>query len=58
MVYHPVAARLICLAMFEQIYREGGLEPLKPKKSPGRRAKLANWTKADWDKVLQRTPNP
>jgi len=38
-------------------YNEGGLEALEPEKSPGRPAKLAHWTKEDWDRVLARTPN-
>ena len=38
-------------------YNEGGLEQLRPKKAPGRSPKLADWTKADWDKILERTPN-
>jgi len=38
-------------------YNEGGLEQLRPKKAPGRPPKLADWTKADWDKILERTPN-
>jgi transposase len=38
-------------------YNEGGLETLTPKKSPGRPPKVAHWTKEDWDKVLERTPN-
>ena len=38
-------------------YNDGGLEQLRPKKSPGRPGKLADWTKADWDTILERTPN-
>ncbi len=38
-------------------YNEGGLEQLRPKTSPGRPPKLADWTKDDWDKILERTPN-
>jgi transposase len=38
-------------------YNAGGLERLRPKKAPGRPPKLANWTKADWDQVLEQTPN-
>jgi transposase len=38
-------------------YNEGGLDQLRPKKAPGRPPKLANWTKADWDTILERTPN-
>ena len=50
----------VCQAMvrnYIHAYNEGGLEKLRPKESPGRPAKLANWTKEDWDKVLERTPN-
>lgn len=38
-------------------YNQGGLDTLKPKKSPGRPPKIGNWTKEDWDKVLEQTPN-
>ncbi len=38
-------------------YNEGGLDQLRPKKSPGRPPKLTDWTKADWDTILERTPN-
>lgn len=38
-------------------YNDGGLEQLQPKKAKGRPPKLSHWTKADWDKVLERTPN-
>lgn len=38
-------------------YNQGGLEALTPKKSPGRPAKIGNWIKEQWDKVLEQTPN-
>jgi len=38
-------------------YNEGGLDRLVPKKSSGRPPKIAHWTKEDWDKVLEQTPN-
>lgn len=38
-------------------YNKGSLEQLQPKKSKGRPPKLANWTKEDWDKILERTPD-
>jgi transposase len=38
-------------------YNEGGLDQLRPKKAPGRPPKLADWTKAQWDAILARTPN-
>jgi transposase len=38
-------------------YNQGGLQRLKPVKQPGRPAKLADWTKEQWDKILERTPN-
>jgi transposase len=38
-------------------YNQGGLDLLKPKKAPGRPPKIGHWTKADWDKVLEQTPN-
>jgi len=38
-------------------YNQGGLDGLKPKKSTGRPPKIGHWTKEDWDKVLEQTPN-
>lgn len=38
-------------------YNEGGLDQLRPKTSPGRPSKVADWTKDDWDEILARTPN-
>ena len=38
-------------------YNQGGLPSLFPKKSPGRPPKIGHWTKGDWDKVLEQTPN-
>jgi transposase len=38
-------------------YNEGGLEQLRPKTSPGRPSKVADWTKDDWDEILARPPN-
>ena len=38
-------------------YNEGGLAELKPTKPPGRPPKIGNWTEADWDEVLGRTPD-
>lgn len=38
-------------------YNQGGLPTLFPGKSPGRPPKISNWTKQDWDRVLEQTPN-
>jgi len=38
-------------------YNKGGLGQLKPGKSTGRPPKIANWTREQWDKVLEQTPN-
>lgn len=38
-------------------YNQGGLDKLAPVKPPGRPPKIAHWTKEDWDKVLERTPD-
>lgn len=38
-------------------YNKGGLDKLAPRKSPGRPPKIGNWTKKQWDKVLEQTPN-
>ena len=38
-------------------YNEGGLDKLAPVKPPGRPPKIGHWTWADWDKVLEQTPN-
>ena len=36
---------------------QGGLDKLKPGKPSGRPPKIPHWTKKDWDKVLEQTPN-
>ncbi len=38
-------------------YNSGGLSKLKPGKSSGRPPKIGHWTKEQWDKVLEQTPN-
>jgi len=38
-------------------YNRGGLDSLKPTKQTGRPSKIGHWTKQDWEKVLQQTPN-
>ena len=38
-------------------YNKGGMEALAPKKSSGRPAKIGNWLKEQWDKVLGQTPD-
>jgi len=38
-------------------YNKGGLEGLAPDKSTGRPPKIGQWTKAQWDEVLEQTPN-
>ena len=38
-------------------YNEGGLQQLRPKKSPGRPPKIGHWSKEDWDTILRQTPN-
>ncbi len=38
-------------------YNHDGLGALKPKKSPGRPPKIGQWTKEQWDEVLEQTPN-
>lgn len=38
-------------------YNQGGLDKLAPRKPPGRPPKIGHWTAADWDKVLEQTPN-
>lgn len=38
-------------------YNETGLKGLFPTKPPGRPPKIANWTKEDWDRVMEQTPN-
>ncbi len=38
-------------------YNEGGLDGLQPVKQPGRPPKLAHWTKAAWNRILECTPN-
>jgi transposase len=38
-------------------FNQGGLDALKPIKSTGRPPKIGNWTKEDWDRILEQTPN-
>ena len=38
-------------------YNENGLEELFPTKPTGRPPKIAHWTREDWDKVMEQTPN-
>jgi len=38
-------------------YNKSGLDELKPGKPTGRPPKIANWTKEQWDEVLERTPD-
>ena len=38
-------------------YNKGGLAELVPGKSPGRPPKIGQWTKEQWDKVLEQTPD-
>ena len=38
-------------------YNQGGLPALFPGKSPGRPPKISHWSKAQWDKVLEQTPD-
>jgi transposase len=38
-------------------YNNGGLDQLAPDKSTGRPPKISNWTKQQWDEVLEQTPN-
>lgn len=38
-------------------YNQGGLDELRPRKPTGRPAKIANWSKRDWEKVLENPPS-
>jgi transposase len=38
-------------------YNKGGLEQLAPHKPTGRPPTIGSWTKEQWDKVLEQTPN-
>jgi transposase len=38
-------------------YNEGGLDKLAPVKPSGRPPKIADWTKEQWDQVLEQTPD-
>lgn len=38
-------------------YNHGGLKQLTPDKSTGRPPKIGNWTKQQWDEILEQTPN-
>ena len=38
-------------------YNKVGLGALFPRKSPGRPPKIGNWTKQNWDRVMEQTPD-
>ena len=38
-------------------YNQGGLLQLEPDKPSGRPPKISQWTKEQWDEVLEQTPN-
>lgn len=38
-------------------YNEGGIEGLRPGKSPGRPPKVGQLTRDQWEEILRRTPN-
>lgn len=38
-------------------YNTSGLEALMPKSPPGRRGKITHFSKSDWDRLLEQTPN-
>ena len=38
-------------------YHQGGIEGLRPGKSPGRRPKVGQLRRDDWEEILRQTPN-
>ena len=38
-------------------YNASGLEALMPKRPPGRRGKITHFSKSDWERLFQQTPN-
>ena len=40
-----------------KIYNTGGIDHLRPKKSPGRPPKVGHLSRDDWSNILSRTPN-
>ena len=38
-------------------YNTSGLEALMPKSPPGRRGKITHFSKSDWDRLFEQTPN-
>ena len=38
-------------------YNTSGLEALMPKSPPGRRGKITHFSKSDWQRILEQTPN-
>jgi transposase len=38
-------------------YNQGGIDKLRPVKQTGRPSKIGHWTKQDWEKILERTPD-
>ena len=50
---HPATIR-----SYIKAYNEGGLDALRPKKAPGRRRKVGQLSRDQWDEILRRTPHP
>jgi transposase len=38
-------------------FNEGGLDKLMPVKQTGRPPRVAHWTREDWDKIMEQTPD-
>ena len=38
-------------------YNSSGLDALMPKRPPGRRGKITHFSKSDWNRLLEQTPN-
>ena len=58
----PKLSEIFCICQqtvrnYINTYNLGGLDELMPVKQSGRPPKIGHWTKEDWDKVLEQTPN-
>ena len=49
---HPATIR-----SYLKAYNQGGIEALRPKKAPGRRPKVGQLSRDQWDEILHQTPH-
>lgn len=47
----------VTIRSYIKAYNQGGVEGLRPRKSPGRPPKVGQLSRGDWEQILRRTPN-